>query len=106
MRVLTSGLFFLALIVPLLGGCQRKPAGTPPEAVQQQPSDPTRELWKKEKAEVFAAVGSCQLSPEDAMQRLTRRRDELAPAVKDDRPFGFDPVKVRQIAEKAGCSGG
>lgn len=108
MRAAAGCLSLLALMAPLLWGCQKQPSAKPSESATppqvQVPSDPTRRVWQKEKAKVFAAVAKCSLTPAEAIRQLEQRRKELTPSVKDGRKLGFSPAKVKQIASKAGCA--
>lgn len=110
MRSVTTSLSLLVCVAPMLWGCQQQQATSIPDPVgqvqQKRPAiDPTRALWRKEKAEIFAEVEKCVLSPSEAIRKLEKRRAELSPSVKDGRGIGFRPAKVNQIASQAGCPG-
>lgn len=60
--------------------------------------DPRSE-WRMEKAGIFEQVKSCSIKPEEAIAKLSARRDALASKVQ----VGFDPEKVRRLAREGGC---
>jgi len=109
MTTVARCLCLLALVAPLLWGCQKPQDSNSSDSVspdgQQQSVDPTRARWQKDKAEIFAAVETCDLKPADAIRQLEQRRSELSPALKDGRALGFSPERVEQIARQAGCPG-